>query len=47
MSEKSRTLKSIGSKVRDRVRQWLDELFPVIFPPVPCPVPVRGDRSRR
>lgn len=40
-------LKGVGSKVKDRIREWLDELSPVLLPPVPCPVPVKDDRRNR
>ena len=39
--------KGFGSKVKDRIREWLDELLPVVPPPVPCPVPVRDDGRKR
>lgn len=40
-----RTMKETGTKIRDRIREWLDSLIPVALPPVP--VPVKDDRRNR
>jgi len=40
------TMKSKGVKLGDRIREWLDELLPVVQP-VPCPIPVKDDRCGR
>jgi hypothetical protein len=40
------TIKSNGVKLGDRIREWLDELLPVVQP-VPCPIPVKDDRRGR
>jgi Zn-dependent protease with chaperone function len=39
------TSKGLGSRVRDRIRQWLDVVLPLLVPPpAPVPVPVRDKR---
>ncbi len=42
-----RSMKDTGTKIGDRIREWLDSLLPVVRPPVPIPVPVKGDRRGR